>query len=222
MSSFFSLNVPPETIRAASAGDGAAHEQIYLACRGPVYTLIRRLIPRAAVADDVFQDTCVELLRNIGAYSGQGSFGGWVRSIALSKCLMYLRSPWHRNFRSLDSDESSTIPEPASDSGEALDAQAELAQALAQLPVLTRSVVWLHDVEGFTHSEIGRMLGRTTSFSKSQLARAHVRLRERLESNRSIPLVSSHREPSEDSSTQCIGDEIGSESVATQFVTARE
>ena len=219
MSSFFTLNVPPETIRAASAGDASAHEQIYLACRQPIHTLIRRLIPRAAVADDVFQDTCVELLRNIGAYSGQGSFGGWVRSIALSKCLMYLRSPWHRNFRSLDSDEDSSPSEPATDSGEALDSQAELARALAQLPALTRYVVWLHDVEGFTHSEIGRMLGRTTSFSKSQLARAHVRLREQLESNRSIPLVASHRAPSAESSIQCSGDEVGDD---TRLVTVRE
>ena len=221
MSSFFCLNVPPETIRAASAGDAAAHEQIYLACRGPIYTLVRRLIPRAAVADDVFQDTCVELLRNIGAYSGQGSFGGWVRSIALSKCLMYLRSPWHRNFRSLDSDEDGSIPEPATDGGEALDSQAELARALAQLPALTRYVVWLHDVEGFTHSEIGRMLGRTTSFSKSQLARAHVRLREELEANRSTPLVSTHRASSEDSTTNCSGDEVGGE-ISTRLVTVRE
>jgi RNA polymerase sigma-70 factor (ECF subfamily) len=38
-------------------------------------------------------------------------------------------------------------------------------------------VVWLHDVEGHTHGEIGRMMGRTASFSKSQLARAHERLR---------------------------------------------
>jgi RNA polymerase sigma-70 factor (ECF subfamily) len=41
--------------------------------------------------------------------------------------------------------------------------------------------VWLHDVEGHTHKEIGAMLGYTASFSKSQLARAHERLRELLE-----------------------------------------
>ena len=48
------------------------------------------------------------------------------------------------------------------------------------LPALSRAVVWLHDVEGFTHAEIGIALGRTPSFSKSQLARAHRRLRELL------------------------------------------
>ena len=57
----------------------------------------------------------------------------------------------------------------------------DLERALAALPAITRSVVWLHDVEGYTHGEIARLLGRTASFSKSQLARAHVRLRELLE-----------------------------------------
>lgn len=180
MSQFFALEVSPEIIRAACDGDAKAHEEIFRACRRPVYTLIRRLIPRAAVADDLFQDTFLELLRNIRSYSGEGSFGGWVRSIAVSKCLMYLRSPWHRHFLSLDAEEevgrgdAPRAPDPQ------LDARSDLLRALAHLPALTRSVVWLHDVEGYTHAEIARMLGRTASFSKSQLARAHVRLRERL------------------------------------------
>jgi RNA polymerase sigma-70 factor (ECF subfamily) len=58
--------------------------------------------------------------------------------------------------------------------------QTDLDAALKRLAPLSRAVVWLHDVEGYTHSEIGRLLGRTASFSKSQLARAHERLREAL------------------------------------------
>lgn len=112
--------------------------------------------------------------------------------------------------------------ESATDSVDSLDSQAELARALGQLPALTRYVVWLHDVEGFTHSEIGRMLGRTTSFSKSQLARAHVRLREQLETNRSVPLVSSHRALNEDASIQRSGDAVGGETASTRLVIARE
>ena len=49
-----------------------------------------------------------------------------------------------------------------------------------RLPALTRAVVWLHDVEGFTHAEIGTALGRSPSFSKTQLSRAHARLRDLL------------------------------------------
>lgn len=185
MTHFQGIEVAAEVVRAAQAGEARAHEAIYLACRRPIYTLIRRLVVRAAIADELFQETFVEVLRNIGAYSGQGAFGGWVRSIAVSKCLMYLRSPWHRSLLYLDNDDEATAPVVLLDGASHPDAQAaasaDVERALATLPALTRTVVWLHDVEGYTHAEIGRLLGRTASFSKSQLARAHVRLRELLE-----------------------------------------
>jgi RNA polymerase sigma-70 factor (ECF subfamily) len=185
MTHFQGIEVAAEVVRAAQAGEARAHEAIYLACRRPIYTLIRRLVVRAAIADELFQETFVEVLRNIGAYSGQGAFGGWVRSIAVSKCLMYLRSPWHRSLLYLDNDDEATAPVVLLDGASHPDVQAsasaDVERALATLPALTRSVVWLHDVEGYTHAEIGRLLGRTASFSKSQLARAHVRLRELLE-----------------------------------------
>jgi RNA polymerase sigma-70 factor (ECF subfamily) len=53
----------------------------------------------------------------------------------------------------------------------------DLEAALERLPETSRAVVWLHDVEGYTHEEIGKMMGKTPSFSKSQLSRAHGRLR---------------------------------------------
>ena len=60
---------------------------------------------------------------------------------------------------------------------QALDEQVALERAVDELPDTARVVVWLHDVEGYTHKEIGQMMGYTASFSKSQLARAHERLR---------------------------------------------
>jgi RNA polymerase sigma-70 factor (ECF subfamily) len=184
MSYFHVVDIPAATIRAAMDGDRQAHAAIYRACQQPLFSLIRRLIPRTAIAEELFQDTFVEILRNIRSYSGEGSFAGWVRSVAVSKCLMYLRSPWHRALLRFDGDENhpafrSLFDEASGDPQ--FESQQDLQRALADLPALTRAVVWLHDVEGYTHSEIGRMLDRTASFSKSQLARAHVRLRELLD-----------------------------------------
>ncbi|MGD8735063.1 MAG: sigma-70 family RNA polymerase sigma factor, partial [Gammaproteobacteria bacterium] len=62
----------------------------------------------------------------------------------------------------------------------AMGSDMDAERALALLPATARAVVWLYDVEGYTHQEIGEMMGRTTSFSKSQLSRAHQRLRELL------------------------------------------
>lgn len=186
MSQFHGIDLSADVILAACAGQAQAHEAIYRAYERPVYTLIRRLIPRAAVADELFQEVFVEILRNIRSYSGDGSFSGWVRTIALNKCLMYLRSPWHRSLLWLDAEDDAVTPtqliDPASRPDARGQARADLERALAALPAVTRAVVWLHDVEGYTHGEIARLLARTPSFSKSQLARAHVRLRELLDS----------------------------------------
>jgi RNA polymerase sigma-70 factor (ECF subfamily) len=187
MSQFQAMEVSPDVIGAAVNGDAAAREAIYHACSGTVYTLIRRLVSRAAIADELFQEVFVEILRSAGSYTAQGSFGGWVRAITVNKCLMYLRSPWHRRLFWLDAQQDDEESQPLTlvDAAPQPDAQAaasvDLERALGQLPAVTRSVVWLHDVEGYTHQEIATLLGRTPSFSKSQLARAHVRLRELLE-----------------------------------------
>ncbi|HKU16342.1 MAG TPA: RNA polymerase sigma factor [Steroidobacteraceae bacterium] len=185
MSQFAGSEVTAEVLSAACGGDVRAQEAIYRAYQRPVYSLIRRLIARPAIADELFQDTFIEILRSLRSYSGDGAFGGWVRAIAVNKCLMYLRSPWHRSFAYVDTDDTETIASVLIDAASTPDVQAQassdLERALAALPPLTRSVVWLHDVEGYTHGEIARLMGRSTSFSKSQLARAHQRLREVLD-----------------------------------------
>jgi RNA polymerase sigma-70 factor (ECF subfamily) len=184
MSGFLDSDLPPETLVRARAGAVDAQEAIYRAFQRPVRTLARRLVPSVAAAEDLAQDVFVEVLTKLDQYDGRGSFAGWVRSITVNKCLMHLRSPWQRARRWLDlasDDGGAEWSERRSPSvtGDTVD----LERALARLGDTARAVVWLHDVEGYTHAEIGRLLGGTASFSKSQLARAHARLRELLESD---------------------------------------
>lgn len=182
MSAFLDSDVPAGVLANARLGDAAAQEAIYRAFERPVRTLARRLVPGTAAAEDVAQDVFVEVLTRLDRYEGRGSFAGWVRSIAVSKCLMHLRSPWRRGLSWVDSLarlESGAGPDCPASYGDA-DA-VDLERALARLGETARAVVWLHDVEGYTHAEIGALLGGTASFSKSQLARAHAHLRELLE-----------------------------------------
>jgi RNA polymerase sigma factor (sigma-70 family) len=180
MPSLQSIEISAEILNRARAGDIDAHEYIYLALSKPVYTLIRRLVIRPAVAEELLQDAFVEIFCSMRNYRASGSFLGWVRSIAVSKALMYLRSPWHRGTTWLGADGISSLhQEAAAEAVEPMDA--DLERALAMLPAVSRAVVWLHDVEELTHAEIARLFGRSTSFSKAQLARAHRQLRERLE-----------------------------------------
>jgi RNA polymerase sigma-70 factor (ECF subfamily) len=174
------IQLPEHLVTAACAGQAAALEAVYAATADAIYTLLRRLVRRPAIAEELLQETFVDVLEHIGAYEGRCPLPAWIRALAVNRALMYLRSPWHRGLEWLDKDPGGTdrLPAAACDPHAALDAGLE--RALMTLPALSRAVVWLHDVEGFTHAEIGMALGRTPSFSKSQLSRAHRRLRELL------------------------------------------
>lgn len=175
--------VPSSAIELARNGDRAAREAIYRAFAVPVHTLARRILVRAAAAEDIAQDVFVEVFRKLPQYDARGSFAGWVRTIAVNRCLMHLRSPIHRCVSWLEAFGAEGDP-PADErqaQGSLEPVHLDLERALARLPPTGRLVVWLHDVEGYTHSEIGALLGGTPSLSKSQLARAHERLRELLE-----------------------------------------
>jgi RNA polymerase sigma-70 factor (ECF subfamily) len=174
-------DIDPSVIAAAQSGNAHAHAAIYSHYSNRLFTLIYRLIPRRALAEDLLQEVFVEVLRGISGFASTGPFGGWLRAIAINKSLSHLRSPWNRSVLWLDDSLTQIDAEhsvPPLDMAFAL--QTDLDAALRRLTPLSRAVVWLHDVEGYTHSEIGRLLGRTASFSKSQLARAHERLREAL------------------------------------------
>jgi RNA polymerase sigma factor (sigma-70 family) len=167
--------IPAEVVARARRGDRAAHAQLYTSFAGAVFTLARRMLASKALAEDVLQETFVEVLCKIETFRGDAEVGTWIKRIAINKCLMHVRSRWV-SLRGPASDE----PADEQRSG-ALDDQLALERALDAVPDVARAVVWLHDVEGYTHGEIGQMMGRTTSFSKSQLARAHERLRVLLE-----------------------------------------
>lgn len=164
--------VEPEVLARAQRGDADAHAALYRSFAPMVFTVARRMLASAALAEDVLQDTFVEVIRKAGSYRGDAEIGFWIKRIAINKCLSHLRSPWV--VRRADAQDHAGFFGIARD---AADTALELERVLDALPPMARAVVWLHDVEGCTHKEIGRLMGRTTSFSKSQLARAHERLR---------------------------------------------
>ena len=183
MSSFLQTDLSIEIVDLARSGDRDAREHIYRTFERPVRTLARRLVARHAAAEDVAHDVFVDVLTRMDQFDGRGSFAGWVRSITVNRCLMHLRSPWQRSLRWFDpwSDEGVATGPPEFATHRSQDLGIDLERALAVLPDTARLVVWLHDVEGYTHLQIGGMLGGTASLSKSQLARAHAQLRELLD-----------------------------------------
>jgi len=174
------IDISEELLRRASAGDEAARVVIYTATAPATFALVRRLIANRAIAEDLFQETMMALFERLPQFRREAPLGAWLRQIAVSRCLMYLRSPWHRARLHLESDGEVDIPHGLSalvTSPPAVESF-DVERALASLSPTTRAVVWLYEVEGYSHQEIAQLFGRSLSFSKSQLARAHVRLRE--------------------------------------------
>ena len=182
MTRLVEIDVTDEVLSRACAGEEQAREAIYVATASATLALIRRLVGQRALAEDLFQDTMMTLFERLPQFRREAPLGAWLRQIAVSRCLMYLRSPWKRARLSLTREEGAyagAAPTPVTPGyrGEAID----LERAHAALPATARAVVWMHEVEGYSHQEIAREFGRSVSFSKSQLARAHARLRAWLE-----------------------------------------
>jgi RNA polymerase sigma-70 factor (ECF subfamily) len=171
VSSHFAIDVPASLIERGAGGDMRAFEQIYRLFERPVYTLALRLLGDAEEAEEILHDAMLQLFRKLGQFRGDAPFWGWLRQIAVNEALMRLRR--RGVVETVDE-----MPEPADDAAASPEHQRDLERALARLPEITRSVVWLYHVEGYSHEEIATSFGKSVSFSKSQLARGTRKLRD--------------------------------------------
>lgn len=161
----------------ARAGREPAQRALYDTLAPATASLIRRLVGHRALAEDIFQDTMMIFFERLPEFRREAPLGAWLRRIAVTRCLMYLRSPWQRARLCLEPVDCGVAAEVAAlitpgYTGELID----LERALATLTPTARAVVWMYEVEGYSHEEIAHEFGRSVSFSKSQLARAHQRL----------------------------------------------
>ena len=181
MARLVEIDVPPDVLASARFGSERAQAAIYAAVAPATFGLVRRLAGSRALAEDLFQETMMAVFQGLSGFRGEAPLGAWVRQIAVSKCLMYLRSPWHWARLRLGSESDldgrwidALLPATPGPRAEVLDVE----RALASLAPTARAVVWLFEVEGYSHEEIAQSFGRSVSFSKSQLARAHTKLRQ--------------------------------------------
>ncbi|MEM6701996.1 MAG: sigma-70 family RNA polymerase sigma factor [Acidobacteriota bacterium] len=170
------LNWPssePGVLERAQRGDLTALEALYRTFERRIYGLALRILGRPEDAEEVLQETFLEVARSLPRYRGDGPLWGWIRKIAANKALMHVR---RESLRETDPLPLELVGRDAGRSD-----RLDLEGALAKLEPKARAVVWLHDVEGMTHREIAELTGRSESFSKSQLSRAHARLRRLLQ-----------------------------------------
>lgn len=175
MSGFTGLRLDNATIARAQQGDSDATAALFRCFAPAVYTLALRLCQCASTADDLTQETFVAVIQGLSDFRSEASLATWIRKIAVSRCLMHLRGAWQRKASSIEAF-IDDIRAPDTDEQQINDQQ-RLERALSALSSQARAVVWLYDVEGYTHREIADLMGKSVSFSKSCLSRAHAELR---------------------------------------------
>ncbi len=164
-------------IRRARAGELEAMRQLYERHASRVYTVVRRLAGDDDLAADLAQDAWANAFQKIGDFRGEAAFGTWVHRIAVNTALTRLRQVARRRNLEQGFDGKSTLGNPDHWPAAGAADRVTVQRALDMLPDGYRSVLWLHDVEGYTHEEIGARLGIAVGTSKSQLSKARARLR---------------------------------------------
>lgn len=165
--------------REASAGDAASFEEIYRRHSRRVYAICLRMTGNATEAEDLTQDTFAHLFRKIGTFRGSSAFTTWLHRLTVNQVLMHFRRRRARPETVTEDGEAPVEMVRGSENPNRMPVVDRIAleQAIAQLPEGYRRVFLLHDVEGYEHEEIARMLGVAAGTSKSQLHKARMKLR---------------------------------------------
>jgi RNA polymerase sigma-70 factor (ECF subfamily) len=165
-------------INRVLAGDRTAGRALYDAHAPRVYRLVFRLAGDEDLAQDFTQETFIRAFSRLNDFRGEAALGTWLHSIAVSVALNGMRRQRRFRQRETDLDEAPEVHAPAP--GAEPDLRARLHRAIAELAEIYRTVVIMHDVEGYTHGEIARILGIPEGTSKARLSAARSKLRERL------------------------------------------
>jgi RNA polymerase sigma-70 factor, ECF subfamily len=167
-----------ELARLAAEGDAAAFEEIHSRYRRLVYSIALRMTRNPADAEDLTQESFISVLRKIGSFRGEAAFSGWLYRLTVNQVKMHFR-----RLRSKPEEQTSDgeLPERGAsherdlDSRQVIDRLA-IEKAVRSLPSGYRAAFILHDVAGYEHKEIGRLLDYSVGNSKSQLHRARAKL----------------------------------------------
>jgi RNA polymerase sigma-70 factor (ECF subfamily) len=159
------------------AGDLTAMESIYEMFKRPVFILQYRHTLNEAVAEDLLQDVFLKVFSHLREVRDADTFPAWVYRIALNTCYSYLRQKKAQSGKTVPLSEiEGQIPDEGAEPVER-DLKKSLEAAVQSLPPRLRSVFVLHDVQGYKHEEISRLLGCSVGTSKSQLFKARMKLR---------------------------------------------
>lgn len=169
-------------IHGCIEGDRRCQQQLYERFYGKMMVVCMRYAKDDDAALDAFQEAFIKVFDNLSAYSGNGSFEGWIRRIMVNTSIDHLRKNKRLNEMYVVNEEitsDETIEEPTIDEVERLSFK-DLMVYIQQLSPAYRSVFNMYVVDGFSHQEIADELGISVGTSKSNLNKAKKNLKKLL------------------------------------------
>ena len=172
-----------ELTQAAGNGNMTAFEEIYSRHHRRVYSICLRMLQNATEAEDLTQDVFIQLHRKIGSFRGDSAFTTWLHRMTVNQVLMHFRKRNVKFEKTTEEGETPVQIVPGTENQSKMPVVDKIAieNAIEQLPNGYRNVFVLHDVEGYEHEEVARILGCSVGTSKSQLHKARLKLRKILQ-----------------------------------------
>jgi RNA polymerase sigma-70 factor (ECF subfamily) len=175
-----------ELVKRAQEGDSDAFAALFHAHKGRVYSICLRMTNNTAQAEDLTQDAFLQVFRKLDTFKGNSALSTWLYRIAVNTVLMHFRKKALKQI-SLDEPSSQDVKQVRREYGSrdgrlsgSVDRIA-LIRAIKDLPAGYRTIFLLHEVEGYEHQEIAKILDCSVGNSKSQLHKAKLRIREFLQ-----------------------------------------
>lgn len=152
-------------------------EELYKRFSSKMYAVCLRYASNSDDAQDILQDGFVKIFKNLEKFRGEGSFEGWVRRIFVNTAIEHLRKK--TPMVSIGEKEERALPLSEKNALDNL-AEKDILALIQQLSPGYRTVFNMYVIEGYTHKDIGEILGISEGTSKSQLARARVILQDKV------------------------------------------
>jgi RNA polymerase sigma-70 factor (ECF subfamily) len=168
------------SVNTALAGEAmSGFEDLYKRHYRRVYSICLRMTGNIAEAEDLTQEVFIQLHRKLDSFRGESAFTTWLHRLTVNQVLMHFRKRSVKSELVTDDGEMPESVDPDTINPEAMPIVDRIAleNAIAQLPPGYRTVFVLHDIEGYEHEEIAKMLGCSAGTSKSQLHKARFKLR---------------------------------------------
>ncbi len=172
-----SFDIHDYLIERCKSGDSIAQEEIYRRYAKNMYNTAFRILGHNAEAEDVLQESFLEVFVKINEYRGDSTFGAWLKRIVINRSISLLRQ---RKLELVDNSNFENIADDNLDF-EIKDVNEEMIlwikNGINNLPDGYRVVLSLYLLEGYDHVEIAQILNISESTSKTQYARAKAKLR---------------------------------------------